>query len=175
MQKFLWLIALLPLSAPALADNAPCFVDWGAGEIDLTEAMCGGYSEIPSAEPAAALPASSRQSSSPTAAATAHTFPAWLIDNNPGNDPQARIVANDPQFGTDFVYGDRWVKNFTDYPWTFDAGNQAEWDYYDCQTGWYGAKDFPFVGTEEPDFWGPGEIDIDVARTCQRLGVPVGF
>lgn len=165
MKRFAFAIALVSVTtAPALAQmSAPCWVDWGDVPIDLTEAMCGGYSDIPGAATVGA------------AGGAAHTFPAWLIDSNPDNDQQARIVANDPQFGSDFVYGDRWVKNFAEWPYTFDAGNRAEWRYYDCATGWFGSLDSPFAGSSEQYFWAPGEIEVDVARTCQRLGVPVAF
>ena len=108
-------------------------------------------------------------------------FPAWLFDDDLYNENAYKTGQMSYGESTLFIYQNRFIKDFTQWPHTTSATNHAEWVYLDCRTGWLGYKDSPMVGTSDPFFSPPARMRMHDGAVetyrglCNRAGLQHGF
>lgn len=164
MYRF-WALSPLLISAtlsfPAVAQmSAPCWMDMGDGPVDLTNAMCGGYSEMPGATPGNAVGGSLAVQTS-----SSNPFPGWLLDGIDARSPYETGYLGDGSW----IYENRYIMDFREWPNTADPGAEAEWSYVDCQTLWVGQEYLDLDGSVGEWFTSP-EDAIDPVRHRQIYG-----
>ncbi|PZO39564.1 MAG: hypothetical protein DCF17_13105 [Shackletoniella antarctica] len=171
----------LASALPALA-QATCYED-DAGNVVQLGSMCGSYEDRTT--PVAPRPS---QQQAPAASAVnpingfvydvaATPFPSYLFDGNPANDAAHQTGQKPYVDSAIFVYQSRFVKVFTEWPYTSDSGNHAEWSYVDCQTGWRALDDYPMVGSSREFFIPPARTASPAVyrSLCTTAGVQPRF
>jgi hypothetical protein len=64
--------------------------------------------------------------------ATDEGFPAWLFDNE-ARKPYETGQVSELEYAR-WIYANRYILTFREWPYTATATNKAEWTYVDCQT-----------------------------------------
>lgn len=123
------------------------------------------------------------QNLAPIVSATS-TFPDWLIKD----DAETAKIHETGATSTDkdgfWIYDNRFIKNFRQWPYTASANHHAEWKYIDCFSGWEHYKTYPFSGdsrdsatapTKEYSFLTAAERLEGSRAFCKRMGVSPRF
>jgi hypothetical protein len=180
---------LLPLAAalalapavPALAQT--CFEDDGNGNVVNLGSACREHQAAP--QPTTPQPAA--QGQAPAAAITdgngfvhnaaATPFPSYFFDADLDNENAYRTGQESYGESALFIYQNRFVVNFSQWPYTASADNRAEWTYLDCATGWLGLKEYGFVESGDTFFIPPAQMNArDAYRSmCNAAGVQARF
>lgn len=105
------------------------------------------------------------------------TFPSYLFDGDPDSKTPYRTDQISYGDTTLFIYQNRFIEKFAQWPYVATASNRAEWAYVDCQTGWQGLKSSPWAGTSRDFFIPPEQVtDPDLyRRLCQTAGLQAQF
>jgi|GEM_PF-3557908 len=106
-------------------------------------------------------------------------FPAWLFDADLDNEDAYKTGQMSYVNSTLFIYQNRFIEQYRKWPYTASADNHAEWSYLDCRTGWRGLDNYPMVGSSEPFFIPPAQMDgatVEVYRgLCTTAGLQHRF
>jgi len=158
------LVFVLMPSFSSQAQDDSCFMILSSGKRVNLGRLCG-------------------QSSSPQQFAT-HPFPDWLIKDDAKTAKLHETGTNHTDKASNWVYDNRFVLTFRDYPYTASATNHAEWKYIDCFSGWEYYKTYPFSGdsrdfatapTQEYSFVTSAERLERSRAFCKRMGVSPRF
>jgi hypothetical protein len=158
------LVFVLMPSFSSQAQDDSCFMILSSGKRVNLGGLCG-------------------QSSSPRQFAT-HTFPDWLIKDDAKTAKIHETGTKHTDKASNWVYDNRFVLAFRDYPYTASATNHAEWLYVDCFSGWQYYKNYPFVKDSREYATAPNDESINKAvpqrleglrSLCKRMGVSPRF
>jgi hypothetical protein len=123
------------------------------------------------------------QDLTPVVSAT-HTFPDWLIKDDAETAKLHETGTKHTDKDSNWIYDNRFIYQFRDYPYTASATNHAEWLYVDCFSGWKYYKNYPFVKDSREYATAPNDESINKAvpqrleglrSLCNRMGVSPRF
>lgn len=105
------------------------------------------------------------------------SFPAYLFDRDLDNETPYRTDLIPYVDTTLFIYQNRFIEQFAEWPYVATASNRAEWTYLDCQTGWQGLKSSPWAGTSRDFFIPPEQSNMTQLNRnlCQTAGLQAQF
>jgi len=123
------------------------------------------------------------QNLAPIVSAT-HTFPDWLIKDDAETAKLHETGTNHTDKDSNWIYDNRFIHQFRQWPYTASANHHAEWKYIDCFSGWEYYKTYPFSGdsrdiatapTQEYSFVTSAERLERSRAFCKRIGVSPRF
>jgi hypothetical protein len=185
--SFKWLINSFAISVSLVSVEAvpsvfaqTCYTDSRGNIVDLGGLCRTTEDRTTPTLPTSAPQAGRRDSSTEFVRNVASTpFPGWLFDSDQNNEKAYLTRQMRDGESTLFIYQNRFIQDFSQWPYTASATNHAEWSYLDCQTGWRGLDSHPMVGTSDPFFIPPSRMDGSVADAyrskCNRAGLQHGF
>ncbi|MBE7384366.1 MAG: hypothetical protein F6J95_023505 [Leptolyngbya sp. SIO1E4] len=148
-------IALAMLPVPALAQmtsDYTCWMDMGQGIVDMDH-LCPESSESSNTNP----------------------FPSWLFDGD-AKDAYETGTAHGDNYGR-WIYSDRFVMTFRQWPFVATASNETEWSYVDCQTLWVAHESIGLAGgvndwaLSPEDATNPATHRETYGELCRRMGM----
>ncbi|ASC70289.1 hypothetical protein XM38_012260 [Halomicronema hongdechloris C2206] len=169
-------VAVIGSSAPGIAQV--CYEDGSGNVVDLG-GLCDSYEDRSSSSSQAPEPSSNSApyGNSFVYDSSQTPFPSYLFDSDLDNEDAHQT--DQVSYGNSalFVYENRYIEDFSQWPYTASATNHAEWSYIDCRTGWRGLKSSPMAGTSRTFFIPPSQTERpDLYRNiCREAGLSPQF